>query len=128
MSTTTEVTALSPADAVVLAVVARAAPQRSVGAVEHDGVDRPRRPLLEDLGVTHLAQLAADPRRRLCVQQDAAGSEFVVPERAPHLERVEVRRLRRFLRRHPELYDVEKELQEILVLAVASLYGGDEPL
>src|SRR6266513_4355064 len=125
MSRTTEVTALSPGDAVVLAVVALAAPQRPVRAVEQDGVDRPRRPLLEDLGVTHLAQLAADPRRRLRVQQDAAGDDLVAPERAPHLEGVEVRRLRRLLRRHPELYDVEKELQEILVLAVASLDGED---
>src|SRR5204862_2538753 len=49
MSRTTEVTALSPGDAVVLAVIARAAPQRPVRAVEQDRVDRPHRPLLEDL-------------------------------------------------------------------------------
>src|ERR1043165_6038705 len=127
MPATTAVTALSPADAVVLAVVARAAPERPVRAVEHDGVDRPRGPLLEDLRVPHLAQFAAHPRRRLRVEQDLAGRVFVAPERAPHLERVEVRRLGRLLRRHPELYDVEKELQEILILAVAALHREDEP-
>src|ERR1041385_4966620 len=115
-----------PADAVALAVVARAAPQRPVLPIDHDGVDRPRRPLLEDLRVTHPAQLAADPRRRHRIEQDLAGDDVVLPERAPNLVRVEVRRLRRLLRRHPELYDVEKELQEILILAVAALDRKDE--
>src|ERR1051326_6956529 len=87
MPATTAVTGLPPADAVVLAVVARAAPERPVRAVEHDGVDRPRGPLLEDLRVPHLAQFAAHPRRRLRVEQDLAGRVFVAPERAPHLER-----------------------------------------
>ena len=50
-----------------------------------------------------------------------AGLDVVVAEGAAHLEGVEVRRLGRFLHREAEFDDVEEELDQVLVLAVASL-------
>src|SRR5215212_11597233 len=59
-----------PPDSVVLAVIARPAPERAVRLVEHDGVDRPGGALLVGGGEAHLPQLGAGPRRRGLVQQD----------------------------------------------------------
>src|SRR2546430_8494396 len=96
---------LLPTDSVVFAVIARAAPQRAVRAIDHDGVDRSGRAVLEHFRVAHPAQFAADPRWRLAVQQNAPGLDLMVSERAPHLEAVDVGRLGRFLDRHSELDD-----------------------
>ena len=53
-----------PPDPVVLAVVARPAPERAVRAVDQDGVDRARGAVLERHRVAHAAQFAAHPGRR----------------------------------------------------------------
>src|SRR2546430_8500330 len=113
---------LLPTDSVVFAVIARAAPQRAVRAIDHDGVDRSGRAVLEYFRVAHAAQLAADPRGRLAVEQDASGLDLMISERAPHLEAVDIRRLGRFLHRHPELNDIQKELEQILILTVTALH------
>ena len=55
------------------------------------------------------------------------GCDGVVLERVAHLERVDVRRFDRLLRRHPELDDVEEVLQEVLVLRIAALHGERHP-
>jgi hypothetical protein len=47
----------------------------------------------------------------------------VHPERGPHLEAHDVGRLGGLLRRHPELDDVEEELEQELVLDVAALHS-----
>src|SRR5712691_3753198 len=114
--------AKSPTDPVILAVIARAAPQRLVRSIDHDGVDRPGRAILEYFRVAYAPQLAADPRRCLAVEQDPAGLDLVIAERAAHLEAVEIRRLGRLLHCHSEFHDVEEELQKVLILAVASLH------
>src|SRR5437868_5212408 len=51
----------SPGDAVVVAVVARAAPEAAVLAIEEDRVDRPGGALADLERVAHLRQLVADP-------------------------------------------------------------------
>jgi hypothetical protein len=89
-------------------------------AIEQDRVDRARRALLERQVVAHLAQLAAHPRRRRVGEEDAAGDGLAIAEPLAHLERIDVRRLGGFLRRHPELDDVQEKLQEVLVLRVAA--------
>src|SRR5947209_7463939 len=116
----------SPGDAVVLAVVTRTAPHRAVRLVKFDGVDGPRRALLKRLLVTHPSQIGARPRRHHVGEEDATGPRFVVAERAAHLEAVDVRGLGRLLHGHAELYDVEEELQEVLILTVAALHGEAE--
>ena len=52
-----------------------------------------------------------------------AGTRLVGAERAAHLVAVDVRGLGRLLDVHPELDDVEEELQQVLVLGVAALDG-----
>src|SRR5205823_1523295 len=81
-------------------------------------------PILAKLHVVaHGIKLLAHPRSRLVVEPDLAGAEGVVVEGFAHLERDEGWGLRRFLRRHPELNDVEEILQQVLVLPVAPLNG-----
>src|SRR2546423_4258253 len=116
----------SPGDAVILAVVTRTAPHRAVRLVEFDGVDGARRALLERLLVAHASQFGARPGRHHVGEQYATGSRLVVAERTAHLEAVDVRRFGRLLHVHAELDDVEEELQEVLILAVAALHGEAE--
>src|SRR5436853_7583200 len=116
----------SPGDAVILAVVTRTAPHRAVRLVEFDGVDGARSALLERLLVAHASQLCARPRRHHVGEQYAPRSRLVVAERTAHLEAVDVRRFGRLLHVHAELDDVEEELQEVLILAVAALHGEAE--
>src|SRR5262249_26325349 len=111
---------LLPGDAVVVAVVARAAPQRAVRLVEEDRVDRPGGARLDLEAVAHLAQLGAHPGRQLLVDQHLARPRVVRAERAAHLVAVDVGRLARLLDVHPELDDVEEELEQVLVLRVAA--------
>src|ERR1041384_2493035 len=126
-TSTIAITAVGPAaralprDAVVVAVVARAAPQRAVRLVEEDRGDRPRGARLDLEAVAHLGQLAADPGRQLLVDQHLAWPRVVRAERAAHLVAVDVGRLARLLDVHPELDDVEEELEQVLVLRVAAL-------
>ena len=47
-------------------------------------------------------------------------------ERQPQLVRIDIGRLRGLLYRHPELYDIQKELQQVLVLGIAALDGEAE--
>ena len=54
------------------------------------------------------------------------GSRLVLAERAAHLVAGDVGRLRRLLHVHPELDDVQEELQQVLVLRVAALHGEGE--
>jgi len=62
-----------PRDAVVLAVVARAAPHRAVGVIEQDGVDRSRGAGLELEPVTAQCELAAYPLWHRFVEHQPAG-------------------------------------------------------
>src|ERR1041385_7630453 len=77
--------ARSPRDPVVLAVVARPAPDGAVLPVEQDRVDRPRGALLELEGVPHPAELGADPLRHGVGDEHPAGPGLVLPERGAHL-------------------------------------------
>jgi hypothetical protein len=43
-----------------------------------------------------------------------------------HLRAADVRRFRGLLRGHPELDDVEEELEQVLILRVAALHGEGE--
>src|SRR5207249_2746792 len=95
-----------PPYAVILTMIARSSPERPVRAVDHDGVDRAGGPLLECRGVPHPPQLGAHPWRRRVVEQNPPRADLVHAEGAAHLERIEVRRLGRFLHGHPELDDV----------------------
>src|SRR5439155_4724513 len=120
---TTTFTVVSPRDPVVLSIIARPAPHRPVLAVEVDGVDRAGGERLEVKEVAHRAQLFPHPGRHGLVEREPPGPRLVVPERAPHLVARDVRRLGRLLYVHPELDDVEKELQQVLILRVAALHG-----
>src|SRR5262249_40780364 len=110
-----------PRDAVVLAVVARPAPGRSVLAVEVDRIDGAGgEPLVVEL-VAHARELLAHPWRHRLGEREPAGLRNVVAERVAHLVARDVRRLARLLHVHAELHDVEEELQQVLVLCVAPL-------
>src|SRR5215472_837066 len=106
----------SPPDPVVLSVVAASAPHGAVGEVEEDGVDGTGGAFFVGGGVAHATELATDVGRGLVIEEDAAGLDLVVAERAAHLEGVEVRRLGGLLHGEAEFDDVEEELQEVLVL------------
>src|SRR5687767_4530251 len=116
----------SPSYAVVLAVVARAAPHGAVRAVEHDGGDGAGGALLEGQLVAHAAQLRTHPRGHRLGEQDAARPRLVRAEGAAHLEAVDDRSLDGLLHGHAELDDVEEELQEVVILTVAALHGEGE--
>src|SRR5207244_11034609 len=91
-------------------------------AIEENRVDGTRRARLKLQRVTQTAQLRSHVFRRRRRDEHVARTRLVFAKRRSHLIAVDVRRLDRLLYRHPELDDVEKELQEILVLAVAALH------
>jgi hypothetical protein len=70
----------SPTNAIILAVVARAAPHRSVRVVEFDRVDRTRTSFFEVEFVAHAYELLAHPGRRRGVHREAAGYGLVGSE------------------------------------------------
>src|SRR5512144_2860513 len=72
-----EVPAASPADAVVLAVVGGAAPQRAMRLIEDDRVDRPRIAIGAVEGVSHPPQLVAHPLGRASVEGEASRADLV---------------------------------------------------
>src|SRR5215467_2227034 len=99
-----------PADPVVLAVIARAAPERTVLAVDEDGVDRARAALLELEPVAHARELLALEGGCRAIDREAAGEGFVPAEGVAHLVARDVGGLRRLLHGHPELDHIEEEL------------------
>src|SRR5690554_644894 len=74
-----------PGDSVVLAVVARAAPERAVLVIEHDRVDRARRPFPDLDLVPHRRELGSDPRRQVAADDEPARLARLGAERAVHL-------------------------------------------
>src|SRR4051794_13860523 len=100
-------TVFLPRDPVVLSVIARGPPHRPMQPVEQNSVDRARGPLLEVKRIPHLLQRGLHAVRRSRGHQHMAGLRFMFSERRPHLIAVDVVRLRRLLRRHPELNDVQ---------------------
>src|SRR5581483_12035179 len=62
-----------PADPVVLAVIARAAPHRPVCAIDLDSIDGAGAALLEIELVTHLGELLPNPGRRRRIHGEPSG-------------------------------------------------------
>src|SRR5690349_542878 len=113
----------SPTDAIVIAIVARSSPEAVVLSVEVNGVDRSRSTLPDFDGVSHVSQRLADIRRRFFIQQDISRLGLAVfrSERQIKLIRVYIRSFNSLLDVHAELDDVQKELQQILILGISSL-------
>ena len=91
--------------------------------VEEDSIDRSRGEWPETEPVTHLPQLGPYPGWHGLVERESTRLRLVRAERAPNLIARDIGRFHRLLHVHPELHDVEEKLQQILILAVASLYG-----
>src|SRR5258706_16052009 len=111
-----------PRDTVIITVIRRTTPHRTMLLIEKDGVDRPRCAFLKGQRIAHFYKRIADILRRRIGEQDTARTRFALAERAAHLETVDIRGLGRTLDIHPELDSVEEELQQVLVLAVAALH------
>src|SRR5690606_27724943 len=82
-----------PGDAVVLAEVARTAPERAVHGVEHDRVDRAGGLLGRLDAIAHSVELRHDPHGRVGAHEQAPGIGRVEAERLVHLVAVDVRGL-----------------------------------
>src|SRR5690606_38061489 len=89
-----------PGDAVILAEVARAAPERAVHGIEHDRVDRPRGFLAHLDAIAHALELGHDPERRIGPDEQASRARRVKAERLVHLIAVDVRGLGGLLNVH----------------------------
>src|SRR5690606_12745058 len=109
--------------AVVFAVIARAAPERSLRGIDQDRVDRTGGPFPDLYAIAHRRELRAHPSGRVGADDQTARLRRLRAEGAVHLIAVDVGRFRRLLRVHPELDDVQEELEEVLLLAVAALDG-----
>ena len=65
-------------------------------------------------------QIVADPGRHAIFDLEDAGKALVVVERAERMQRIDPRRLDRLLHVHPEHEQVEQDVQDLLILAVAA--------
>ncbi len=115
----------SPRNSVIFAVVAGAAPERAVLLIEVDGSDGAGVLFHEIQRVAHPRQFPSHPRRHFVRERHAARLGLVFTERTAHLVAGDVGCLARLLHGHAELDDVEEELQQVLVLGIATLNGPD---
>ena len=107
-------------------MVACAAPERAVLLIEINRGDRAGVLFHEFQRVAHPRQFPSHPRRHFVRERHPPRFRLVLTERTSHLIACDVGRLARLLHGHTELDDVEEELQQVLVLRIATLNGKTE--
>src|SRR5210317_2208415 len=112
----------SPCDSIVITVIAGATPHTSVLPVKIDSCNRAVWTLVRLHLVTHTTQFAAHPLRQQWRNGKPAGLGLMGTEGTLHLVTGEVRCLRSLLHIHVKFHHVQKELQQVLILGITTLY------
>ena len=112
-----------PGDAIILAMIAGATPKGAVVPIEEDGIDGAGGALGKLQAISALAQVLTRPIGEVFPQEQLTRLGLVIAERTTHLKAVDICRFTSLLDIHVKFHHIQKELEQVLILAVTALDG-----